>query len=63
MKKVEIEESWYNLLKGEFDKEYFTKIRINVKGLAIYIQLYYTDRIDVYALYIMKNVFNPVREM
>ena len=31
MKKVEIEESWYNLLKGEFDKEYFTKIRLNVK--------------------------------
>ena len=31
MKKVEIEESWYNLLKNEFDKEYFFKIRSFVK--------------------------------
>ncbi len=27
MKKVEIEESWYSLLEGEFNKDYFKKIR------------------------------------
>ena len=31
MKKVEIEESWYSLLEGEFSKDYFYKIRSFIK--------------------------------
>ena len=30
-KKVSIEKSWHNLLKDEFDKDYFTQIRVQVR--------------------------------
>ena len=32
MKKVEIEESWYSLLKNEFNKDYFNKIRTFIRS-------------------------------
>jgi len=33
MKKVDIEESWYNILKDEFEKEYFHSLRIKIRDL------------------------------
>ena len=32
MKKVDIEPSWYNLLENEFEKKYFTNLRIFIKN-------------------------------
>ncbi len=33
MKRVDIEESWYNILKDEFEKEYFKSLRIKIRDL------------------------------
>ena len=33
MKKVDIEESWYNILNDEFEKEYFHSLRIKIRDL------------------------------